>query len=390
MKKFWILLFVSFFCLNFTGCKKILRSVAKDGTEDVAKLGAKDFAKDGLKKEITKSDGEYFGRAASDRLIKRAARNEVEKGMEKEGIHSFAELGEKRAGQAIEKTATSDAKKEILLSSNKAYKESILKSSKMVKAGVVRTFAGRDAYAYMNKNLPDVARAIDNFSKKNLANGYHLGKNQFELSMLKDGSVEIKPMSNFSGGVTNCVIKVKGRTVYANSGGFVKSQGLNEFLNVPMPNREYIVNGCAIYRTDKLGRVVEASADRLKMYRGPKVNPQRYGPTQKQVVNELEGIRGGHDQGGHLFSNTSNGSNVLINQVPMEAETNMHGEWRNFEKLEEKYIKSGKYKSDLSYRQPLYKGNSKRPYAIKVRLVVNGKAVAQKTISNPILKKRVA
>ena len=87
MKNFLILLFVSLLCLNFTGCKKILRSVAKDGTEDVAKSGAKDFAKDGLKKEISKSDGEYFGRAASDRLIKKAARNEVEKGMEKEGIH---------------------------------------------------------------------------------------------------------------------------------------------------------------------------------------------------------------------------------------------------------------------------------------------------------------
>lgn len=262
----------------------------------------------------------------------------------------------------------------------------------MVKAGVVRTFAGRDAYAYMKKNLPDVARVVDNFTTsttKKLANGYHLGRSQFELSILKDGSVEIKPMSEFSKDVTNCAIRIKGRTVYANSGGFVKSQGLNEFLNVPMPNKKYIVNGCAIYRTDKLGRVVEASADRLKMYRGPKISPQRDGKTQEQVISELEGIKG-IDQGGHLFSNNSNGSNVVINEVPMEAEINMHGEWRNFEKLEEGYIKSGKYKSVLSYRQPLYKGNSKRPYAIKVRLVVNGKAVAQKTIYNPILKKKVA
>lgn len=45
MKNFLILLFVSLLCLNFTGCKKILRSVAKDGTEDVAKSGAKDGLK---------------------------------------------------------------------------------------------------------------------------------------------------------------------------------------------------------------------------------------------------------------------------------------------------------------------------------------------------------
>ena len=52
MKNFLILLFVSLLCLNFTGCKKILRSVAKDGTEDGAKSGAKDFAKEVLDKGI--------------------------------------------------------------------------------------------------------------------------------------------------------------------------------------------------------------------------------------------------------------------------------------------------------------------------------------------------
>lgn len=261
---------------------------------------------------------------------------------------------------------------------SKTFENKKYKSERMIGNYANRKFlksiSEEEAFQFLKKNNPDIAKVIERIEKD--GKGSNLGREMYKVSVLKDGSVEVSALSKSN---TYCSIIVKEDKVIASSGGFVntKDGGMNEFLNYLMPNKTYVVNGCAEYRTDELGRVVSAYADRTKMYANPnKVNSGRYGAVQKQVVRDLDGKP--TDEGGHLFSNNVNGSNSLINEVPMNREINEHGAWREFEMEEEKYIKDGK--DVKSYRQIVYKGSSKRPDAIHVKLVVDGKTITEKTI----------
>lgn len=247
--------------------------------------------------------------------------------------------------------------------------------SKLAGRKLIKSFSGEEAFQFLKKNNPDIAKVIERFEKD--GKGSNLGKNMYKVSVLDDGSVRVDALSKSN---TYCSIIVNKDKVIASSGGFknTKDGGMNEFLNYLMPNKTYVVNECAEYRTDKLGRVVSAYADRTKMYANPnKVNSGRYAAVQEQVVKDLDGNRN-TDDGGHIFSNNVNGSNSLINQVPMDKEINEHGAWRKFEVEEEKYIKEGR--DVKSYRQIIYKGSSKRPDAIRVKLVVDGKTTTEKMI----------
>ena len=93
------------------------------------------------------------------------------------------------------------------------------------------------------------------------------------------------------------------------------------------------------------------------------------------VVEKLDGKKG-FDDAGHLFANTTGGPNELINQIPMNAETNRNGLWRQMERIEEEALKAGK--KVHSYRKLLYHGNSMRPYAIESITEIDG--VITKTI----------
>lgn len=167
------------------------------------------------------------------------------------------------------------------------------------------------------------------------------------------------------------VIRKNGNTIIGKAGSLIDNGPVNEFLNHLMPNSKYVVDDVFEYQTDKLGRVVSCSADRTKAFQnlGGRRNPQRNSNVQKMVVDKLEG-RKGLDDGGHLFANATGGPNELINQIPMNADLNQHGLWRKLEIVEEEALKQGKKVN--SYRKLLYKGNSKRPYAIEFISEIDG------------------
>jgi hypothetical protein len=167
------------------------------------------------------------------------------------------------------------------------------------------------------------------------------------------------------------VIRKNGNTIIGKAGSLIDNGPVNEFLNHLMPNSKYVVDDVFEYQTDKLGRVVSCSADRTKAFQnlGGRRNKQRNTDVQKMVVDKLDG-RKGLDDGGHLFANTTGGPNELINQIPMNADLNRNGLWRKLEIVEEKALKQGKKVN--SYRKLLYKGNSKRPYAIEFISEIDG------------------
>lgn len=170
------------------------------------------------------------------------------------------------------------------------------------------------------------------------------------------------------------LLNLKRRTIECSAGSLKGSGPVNEFLNVLLPNMTYKVDGCYTYLTDKYGRVIMASGDRSKAYRIIQRNPQRNSDIQKKVIDDLDGISG-IDDAGHLFSNTSGGPNELINQVPMGKNINRTGRWRELERIEEEAVKAGK--QVLSERELLYKGTTKRPYAIKFTYIIDGQKMTR-------------
>lgn len=166
-------------------------------------------------------------------------------------------------------------------------------------------------------------------------------------------------------------IKIHKNIIYGKAGSLIDEGPVNQFLNVLLPNKTYIIDDVFIYQTDNLGRVISCQADRSKAYKilKDRRNPQRNSDIQKLVVKKLDG-KVGVDDAGHLFANTTGGPNELINQVPMAKILNRNGQWRELERIEEEALSQGK--AVISQRKLLYKGTEKRPYAIEFILKIDG------------------
>lgn len=175
-------------------------------------------------------------------------------------------------------------------------------------------------------------------------------------------------------GSSEMLVKPNG-DIIAKAGSTMKNGQHNEFLNFYMPDRTYrIDDGAFVIKTDRLGRVSEATADRNKAYNllDPR-NPQRDSKTQAEIVRLMDGRYDSSgkslDDGGHIFANNTNGGNERIFQVPMDARSNRRGEWRSIERQEEQALREGK--TLISNRKFHYKGDSFRPDKIEVSNVVD-------------------
>lgn len=284
------------------------KSIEKSFTKLGSKIGAK-TAKKSLK-EVVEESGEVF--------VLKDAREFAEEGAEKASRKAIREVLEEGGEKVAQKTLRE------LASSGKIYKE---------------------LYEHFSKYI-----------SKDFADGI--------LVEATENGVRI-----FSKDFPNSFIRMNKNTIICSAGSLAKSGPMNEFLNHLLPNMTYIVDDCFIYTTDKYGRVISAVADRSKG-KLLKRNPQRNKDIQKKIIDMLDG-HPGKDQGGHLFANNTGGPNELINQVPMNARSNMNGEWRRLEKIEETALSQGK--NVTSQRKLLYRGKEKRPYAIEFTTIVDGK-----------------
>lgn len=383
LKAYFIL---CFYC--FWGCSKITKKIMKEASEEAVENSSEKTLKKLSRKFLLDENSTYVGDALKEEILKKVIRKKVTKEMEEKGVESFLQYGINKAAQKVTFISSSPIKTRMeretyiniykhnlcMLRKEKPIKGIFRKNIKSTTKKVLKRLSGQDAYEYLCKHEPNAAEMIRRIEKR-LGNGHHLKRDMYNIELLEDGSTRITARN----GMEHCSVIVKGRIVKGNSGGFVDDGNLNEFFNEHIPNMTYIINDHAIYKTDKLGRVVSAEADRTKMAISSRRINGRDTKTESRVVEELGGKRG-IDDGGHLFSKNSNGSNNTINQVPMNKAINRNKDWRKFEETEEKYIRSNHHVR--SSRKLLYKGNNLRPYAIKVTFWVDGKKINYKP--NPI------
>lgn len=181
---------------------------------------------------------------------------------------------------------------------------------------------------------------------------------------------------------TKTIIEIFDKEIKAQAGALPGigpfDSALNEFLNHPLPNKKYLVDECFIYETDSLGRTIKAKADLNISYKTlQRLQKDRYSEYSRWV-NEMDGDNK-HDDGGHIFACSLNGPAEKINIVPMEKEWQRHGEWvKEFEGKVRKDVKEGAKVSPVI--DLLYKGQCRRPYAMRIQISTNSKPF---TLYNP-------
>lgn len=247
------------------------------------------------------------------------------------------------------------------------------KGIKTIVKKVVKEYTGEEVVEVLSKKghgkIADLLKKFENLY------GPTMSPKNLVLQELEDGSLKISYKGSPSASFTS--VEIKGNTIYAKAGslpGEVSAQ--NQFLNNILPNMEYVVDDVFIYKTDRLGRVVETSADRSKLYAKNIRREGRASDIQKQIRKDHPG----HD-GGHIFDMGSGGPNEIINQVPMESQFNRNGEWKMLENLEKKAAAEGK---DVKIRRVLkYSDNSTRPTEIVTYLTIDGETQVI-TLYNPM------
>lgn len=231
---------------------------------------------------------------------------------------------------------------------------------------IVMKKEGKEALEYLSSHAPELKSLIEQ-----IINNPRLNTKweDFVVEVTENGKINLSHKF-----WTNSKIEVDGNIVRAIGGARNKDvykgvdYAINEFLSHRLPNKTYIIDDYMTIITDNLGRVKETTAvfEKAKI-----VQRMRNTPEQKRIVESQGGVVG-KDDGGHLIQMGMGGPNELINQVPMNGQMNKGGIWRKVEQFE---IEQGweQGKKVITKRRPIYKGDSGRPVAIEVDVIVDGK-----------------
>jgi len=165
----------------------------------------------------------------------------------------------------------------------------------------------------------DIVDVIDSLVEDIACTSWDEFKGDFKFRKIKLWST--KPYHS------NWVITLKGSSVVIADGGCrnahhytnIADTGYTEFLSYRMPNKEYVIDGYMIYKTDKYGRVKKAYAKisyDIIVWRGSRLSLQ-----QNRIVQSQDGILGS-DEGGHIIQMALGECNELINQIPQNKYIN--------------------------------------------------------------------
>ncbi len=261
-------------------------------------------------------------------------------------------------------------------------KEKATKKATKNTGEIIAKYEGKQMMDYLATHNPETKKLIEELLKRNKPNP-NTPLDKFYMKIKDDGKIIL-----YHKEWEKSTIEIDKNIVRAKAGCRAKSidsnQAYNEFLSVSMPNKKYILDDIYEIETDNYGRVKHTSCvmDKNKIT----LRSGRVSNYQKEIVTPLNGKEG--DQGGHLIQNALGGPNELINQVPMNREINQKGIWRAIEIYEVDQCWN-KGKTIISKRIPIYEGNSKRPKAFIVDVIIDGKHAIIKgqqcpiTISNP-------
>ena len=365
----------------YKGTKGLFRTEAKVLTKEGVEAVNKSMLKDAFKSGAEEIGKNYVQKASAKQLVRSAVRKNLLKEIEEKELGSLLRYGmvgakkeiahtEKSAVKALaEKEAFSyDYSKNVLACKERFVQKRALENQAKKKIGkiiVSRKFANvEELIAFLRKENPKLAAYVERM------NYYWGGKGSDFMKYLvyektSDGKIILRNSK-----YTKSEILIDGNKVYAKAGNNSELNGeLNLFLanrDKMMPNMVYLVDdGAFIYKTDKLGRVVETETDLVK---GSKVQRSAKRGSQKENCKAKGGKK--EDDGGHLIASEINGPEESINIVPMPKTFNRGGEWRQLEEYLKKLQQSGK---NVKVRQYIrYKGNTSIPVALEVHVIVDG------------------
>lgn len=404
-----VYLLIVMICLTLTGCKKLVKRFGKEASQDITTKVSKESLEELAEKGAKETGSKYVGKSLGNQIVKKAAREKVEKEMEKEGLKSFLQYGTHKASREVSDAGISMSKANILKGANGISYQKRLMGLRAANRHQLAQFSMNlkgKPYAALYKNISVNSykkgeEALDLLRKENhqiyesvmkmmepgkpFANKQHYLK-YFECAKGKNGELLVY---NSDPTAMNSAILVKGNTIRAISGSPNLKKGekgcgaTNFFLDVPLPNKRYIVDGTE-YRTDKLGRVVAGT----KTYTpGMSYNiKSKLDQKRRKLVMEYKDGRGSEkDDAGHIFQHNMGGVNEGINLVPMDGKFQRGGAWRRLEVEEENLIASAlaKGKKVTSERHLMYSGNSKRPSGIRIIVKINGKKALDKALKCP-------
>lgn len=412
MKKTIYIISLIALCLTFSGCKKLVKSVGKETGQDVLAKTSKDALEKMAKQSAEESGSKYVGKSLGNQIVKRAAREKVEKEMEKNGLKSFLEYGNHKATKELSsvsipmskikmaKRANNSSYKDRLMGIRKINKAQIAQFSENIKgkpyAALYKNIAinsykqGEEALKMLNKENPQLYASI---RKMMDADGPFKNKNYylkyFECAKGRNGELLV---FNSDPSAVNSAILVKGNTIRVISGcpdlpkGDKRSAAPNFFLDYVLPNKRYVIDGVE-YRTDKLGRTTFAQKFYTpESYKNIKVKSDLDNNRRNFMVKHKNGRGTNVDDAGHIFQRNLGGINEGVNLVPMRNDWQRSGgEWRKFEEMEEKIIERAmsKGKTVTSQRRLIYDKDSKRPSKMGITVIIDGKKAMEKILDCP-------
>lgn len=399
-------------CLSLTSCKKVAKSIGKEASQDILTNASKESLKGLADRTAREASSKYVGRSLGNQIVKRAAREKVEKEMKREGLKSFLQYGNKKASMKLVAVGKSDYKTKMLNeSSSQSYKNNLLRFRRTNKTQVTRfnenlkgkPYAllynnvkvvsykqGQDALDMLKKESPELYSSIERM----MASGGPFNNKQyylkyFECAKGKNGEILIY---NSDPSAINSAILVKGNTITAFSGcpdlpkGDKRSAAPNFFLDYVLPNKRYVIDGVE-YRTDKLGRTTFAQKVYTpEYYKNIRVKSDLDDNRRNFMVKHKNGRGTNIDDAGHIFQRNLGGINEGINLVPMRKEWQRSGgEWRKLEEIEENIIKDAmsKGKTATSQRRLIYDKDSKRPSKIGITVIIDGKKAIDEILECP-------
>lgn len=383
------------------GSKRLFRTEAKSLAKEGVEAANKSLMKDAFRTGSEEIGKNYMKEASAKQLIRGAVRKKVLKEIEEKEFGSILHYGMINARKEVVQTEKSSAKvalskeahdKTYNQSLQKIYEDAFSAKKKTIKVTSKSQTAKKDTkdktlkdltkkearkivlsrefksveelIAFLKKENPKLATYVERM------NYYWGGKGSEFMKFIvyektADGKIILRNSK-----YTKSEILLDGNKVYAKAGNVSEKNGeLNLFLanrDKMMPNMIYIVDdGAFIYKTDKLGRVVETNTDLKKasmVKRSSKRGSQAHNCAAK-------GGRKG-DHGGHLIASEINGPEEAINIVPMSAKFNTSGKWRQLEEEIKRLMDSGK---DVKVKQIIkYKGSTSIPEYIEVHVSVDG------------------
>ena len=376
------------YCQLGKGASSIVKSILKKGGKEAGEEAAKKGAKAAVKqtaKELAEESAEFaISRNASKSLTRESFERTARKsnlqvrnnGMtrrfagsfEKSAIKGAERTAARNVGRGaaaaesieltdrtlVKKVGSSQSKVSIERTGKLELKKGSEKAAK--KKGTVRagkTVVGKEALKLLD-NYPALKKLLVEMEGK-------YGPN-FALENLVVRKSGRHTIVEFPG--TASKIEIKGNKIFAKGGSTRASGAMNEFLNNPLPNTTYVVDGCTTYITDDLGRTVYVECHSSQLSKS--VERTELAKNNQTKLVESKGGKGGVHDSGHIQQHSTGGNNESINLLPMRASKQRGGKWAKMEGVERDAINSG---SDVVTKKTI-RYNPDGSFTIDVEMII--------------------